>query len=479
MNLKLVPFAAIAAIMATSCSKEEVMDINYDPDGKAITFTAGVGHSRAVETTVKNLGDFKVVAKGIHPHGGIYNNYMIGSATDGETATRSSLNQDDKDGKWSGIWKLDHNVSWPTATTSALFWAYTFSQLQDDNSKTAVMPTGVTLAFNTEGTTPSINNFKPVKADLKAASNAGYWNDGDNQSDFLIAFTQQNRTAGTSVNLKFNHALCQVDIKAQSANKQDNDDRIVKIKGAWIVNTNNTGNISAGYNWDDANKEATIDPKWSASIAANDFSAYGSFYTTPILLDTKNTVKNLLGSTLMIIPQTTTAWDKTAGDTEGTYILLLCRVELEHPGTTHTGTDSDPDNTTLDDVEIYNGKHYHQQFPVNAENKFKAGEYGFVCVPVATDWAMGKRYVYNLDICGAATGAGSYPLDLADKFKTLVPENHKYTTLFGKEATLDIIPRGDVKAVGEPVLDAPIQFNVTVSDWANAGSEWTDGNVNL
>ena len=76
MNLKLVPFAAIAAIMATSCSKEEVMDINYDPDGKAITFTAGVGHSRAVETTVNNLGDFKVVAKGVHPHGGVYDSYL-------------------------------------------------------------------------------------------------------------------------------------------------------------------------------------------------------------------------------------------------------------------------------------------------------------------------------------------------------------------------------------------------------------------
>ncbi len=475
MNLKLVPFAAIAAIMATSCSKEEVMDINYDPDGKAITFTAGVGHSRAVETTVKNLGDFNVIAKGIHPHGGIYDNYMIGSSTAGEKATRSSLNADSE----GGIWKLDHNVSWPVATTSALFWAYTFSQLQSDNTKTDVMPTGVTLAFNTEGTTPSISGFKPVKADLSAASNAGFWNDGEKQSDFLIAFTQQDRKNGTSVKLNFDHALCQVDIKAKSANKADNDDRIVKIKGAWIVNTKNTGSISAGYTWDEDNKKADTDPKWTATIATGDFSAYGSFYSTPILLATKDAVKNLLGSTLMIIPQTNTAWDKTAGDTEGTYILLLCRVELEHPGTAHTGTGSDADDTTLDDVKIQNGKHYHQQFPVNANSKFEAGEYGFVCVPVSTDWEMGKRYVYTLDICGAATGAGSYPLDLPDKFAKLVPANHKYTTFFGEEATLKIVPRGDIKGVGEPVLDAAIQFEVSVESWADAGRDWTNGNVNL
>ena len=142
------------------------------------------------------------------------------------------------------------------------------------------------------------------------------------------------------------------------------------------MNTKNTGSISAGYTWDEDNKKADTDPKWTATIATGDFSAYGSFYSTPILLATKDAVKNLLGSTLMIIPQTNTAWDKTAGDTEGTYILLLCRVELEHPGTAHTGTGSDADDTTLDDVKIQNGKHYHQQFPVNANSKFEAGEYG-------------------------------------------------------------------------------------------------------
>ncbi len=101
------------------------------------------------------------------------------------------------------------------------------------------------------------------------------------------------------------------------------------------------------------------------------------------------TPKALLGSSLMIIPQTTTAWTKKADDKTGAYILLLCRVELEHPGTTHTGSDN------IDDVGIHGTNHYHQQFPVNEENKFDASEYGFVCVPLGTKWEMGKN-MYTL-----------------------------------------------------------------------------------
>ena len=107
MNLKLVPFAAMAAIMATSCSKEEVMDINYDPDGKAITFTAGVGHSRAVETTINNLGDFAVYSKVVHPEGVLYDSFLIGA--DGENGAEIAH----KNTSSSNSWELDRTVYLP------------------------------------------------------------------------------------------------------------------------------------------------------------------------------------------------------------------------------------------------------------------------------------------------------------------------------------------------------------------------------
>lgn len=370
-------------------------------------------------------------------------------------------------------------------------WAYTFSQA-NGKDKSDILPTGVTFGFDATASKPTISNFTPAHADLTTTQSAGYWNDGDQQTDMLIAFTQQKRsTSASNVTLNFTHALCQVDIKAKSASKSASDNRIVKIKGAWVVNTVNKNNFSAGFKWNAGTEIAEIESAWStdASTATvvDGFSAYGSFYKSPIVLGKTDaeTPKALLGSSLMIIPQTTKALTITKTETgnnitvsadNGAYILLLCRVELEHPGTSHSGSDN------TDDVEIdeANGKHYHQQFPVNNENKFDASEYGFVCVPLGTTWEMGKKYVYTLDICGAKTGAGIYPpitTENTEKFNNLIPVDKSYTTIFGKEATLKIVstrPKG--KNIGDYVLDEPIKFNVTVSKWADADSEWEPGN---
>ena len=118
--MKLTPISLVmmAAMMATSCANEELVDANPDVQGNAIQFRPLVGHSRATETTVNNLGDFAVVAKGIHPHGGVYSNYLIGSANGGDKAIW----------KEGSIWNLESNVYWPTSTPSALFWAYSTSQ---------------------------------------------------------------------------------------------------------------------------------------------------------------------------------------------------------------------------------------------------------------------------------------------------------------------------------------------------------------
>lgn len=473
MKIRLIPFAAIAVMMA-SCSSEDVMEINPDPSGDALTFSIAVDRSRATETKLDNLGNFNVVAKGIHPHGGLYDNFLIGAENGGKTATR--------DGN-SSIWKLADNVYWPTSMTSAVFWAYTFSQLSGETT-TPIMPDGVSFGFDTDGATPRITGFSPVKADLTAHANAGYWNDGDAQTDMLVAFTQQNRSVSASyVDLNFEHALSQIEINAQSADKLDSDHRIVRIKGAWIVNTNDKAELSAGFELKEEDndgekiKVATASTGWeNYSFKDNSkLSAFGSFYSTPLVLSNKQNSPKLLGSSLMIIPQTLTAWDKKAvSSNNGAYILLLCRVELQHDGVAHDGS------ANTDDVKIDANakKHYHQQFPVNAENKFDESEYGFVCVPVGTTLAMGKKYVFTLNICGSKTGAGIYPPDIYDDFKSLVPVGHEFASGFGGDPVeLKIVERA-VKKAGDPVLDEPIQFSVKVSDWS-ADEDWTDGGVAL
>lgn len=57
MKLESLSLAMIAAVLATSCANEELVDVNPDVQGNALHFSPMVGHSRAIETTVNNLGD--------------------------------------------------------------------------------------------------------------------------------------------------------------------------------------------------------------------------------------------------------------------------------------------------------------------------------------------------------------------------------------------------------------------------------------
>lgn len=487
MKKELIPFAVMALAMA-SCSSDDVVDVNPDPSGDALSFSIAVGHSRATETTITNLGDFRIVAKGVHPHGGLYDSFLIGDEDGGELAFRKeALSEETKNGVTSkyGKWELDRNVYWPTSIEKALFWAYTCSQLNEDGeteTKSAVLPEGCTFKFDTPNKCLKVENFSPSKANLIAGATEDVWADGLNQVDFVTAFKESEQTSNVALN--FGHVLSQINIMAKSEHKKANDSRIVKIRGAWLVNTKDKADLTSTYSWKDETKSATHELGWgNLSFKNGSFSAYGSFYTSDIELNKKKSdedpdapSQNLLygGRSLMLIPQQITAWDKNPAHKTDAYILLLCRVELEHSGTTHTGSDN------IDDIYIKDGKHYHQQFPVNADNKFDATEYGFVCVPVGITAGMdenkkwsfeiGKKYTFNLDICGDVSGAGIYPPEVNSVYEALLPSSEL--------AKIKIGTRPGSKKIGEAVLDAPITFKVTVSDW-DENKTWTQGGVEL
>lgn len=102
MKVRLIPIAVLGAMIATACSNEEVVDVNPDVKGDAITFSPTVGRAtRATETTKSNLGNFAVYAKAVHPNHSLYNSFLIGSETTPETAKE----QDE-------VWTLDRNVYW-------------------------------------------------------------------------------------------------------------------------------------------------------------------------------------------------------------------------------------------------------------------------------------------------------------------------------------------------------------------------------
>lgn len=478
------------ASLATSCATDVETSVNTDPEGNAIRFAASVGRSaRATETKLDNLGDFAVVARGMHPDGVLYDQYIIGASGGGDIAKKVSGP--------TNTWKLDHDVYWPAALQRILFVGYTTLQSGESSDGGAVL-SGAN--FRIDGNVPEINSFEPKKADLSKGSNAGdgIWADGKDQKDLVVAFNAMDRGSSTAVSLNFRHALTQVSIQAGMKDKEPTDHRRVKVKGAWIVNAAQSGALSATITVDTEDKATyptTNTTSWSSSV---DLETYGSYYNDVIPLQ-RDGNDGLLRESLMLIPQSLTAWDhKNPSVTTGAYIMLLCRVELEHDGETHSGSAGK-------DIAFKDGKHYHQLFPVNTE-KYDGSEYGFVCVPLGTDWGdpgspdtkgsttttdlkgMGKHYTYKLDICGKESGAGYYP-PTPDPSK-LIPTGATVTALVlqddgtYKEENVTLNPKTDrpsSKNIGDPVLDDPIKFTVTVSEWddLSKNSEWTDGNGNL
>lgn len=481
------------ASLATSCATDVETSVNTDPEGNAIRFAASVGRSaRATETKLDNLGDFAVVARGMHPDGVLYDQYIIGASGGGDIAKKVSGSTD--------TWKLDHDVYWPAALQRILFVGYTTLQSGESSDGGAVL-SGAN--FRIDGDVPEINSFEPKKADLSKGSNAGdgIWADGKDQKDLVVAFNAMDRGSSTAVSLNFRHALTQVSIQAGMKGKELTDHRIVKVKGAWIVNAAQSGELSATITVDEEN--ATHPTTNTTSWNSTGRETYGSYYNGVIQL-TKDD-KDLLRESLMLIPQSLTAWDPKNPSVTGAYIMLLCRVELEHDGESHPGDSKNEDVAFTGSDAAGNGKHYHQLFPVNTE-KYDGSEYGFVCVPLPTDWGnegspeaaggstttdlkgMGKHYTYKLDICGKESGAGYYP-PTPDHSK-LIPEGATVTALVRqddgtyKEENVRLKPKTDVpspKVVGSPVLDDPIQFTVTVRDWddLSKNTEWTNGNGNL
>lgn len=439
-HLTLLGVAAVATAVFAGCSNDEIVE-SYQ--GEEISFRTRI-ETRATELSKTNLGDFSVIAKGMHTDGSIYDTYLIGSEADGKVVAENAKKFN------ANVWKLDRNVYWPSDMEKILFWAYTTKYNTDEENVPAL---DAPVKFIQNGGGPKIEGFSPAKADLDSdGGDSKYWKDGDHQKDLLIAFTEQPKSAGTSVSLKFKHALSQINIKAVQKNRADTDHRVVKIKGAWVVNVKTVGDLTAGFKWNDVTQTAEEAPEWN-NWSINGY--YGSYSNSGYELS--KDAMPILGpqtneGSLMIIPQEVKGWDKDS-ETNGAYILLLCRVELKHPGTTHDGGAYNGK-----DIHVEGGFHYHQQFPVNSKDEYDATEYGFTCVPLAANWEMGKKYTYTLDICGETTGAGVYPP--LDDYSAYVPNAVK--------SNIKIVKRPDGKKVGDLVLDDPIQFKVDVDAWTDA-----------
>lgn len=474
MNTKFLSLAALAGLMASSCANDDVVMENSDPKGDAINFTASVGRpTRATEVKIDNLGSFGVYARTVE-NGIIGTTPVIGDEAP-EIAKRS-----DKPNE-ATTWKLKKNIYWPLNAKNVLFWGFT-SLLNETYKDANDKPVDVPLydeATNTGGlcgsgkitfdsqTGPFLSKFTPKRAVHYTGEGAGKtfseeYIDGSLQKDLVVAFTPADKPS-SYIKLNFEHALSQVFIHAIGG--QDQEARKVIVKGAWIVNVGSEANLSAAFQHNSG--KYTCGHEWGN---INTPVAYGSMFKNPIILDPAKEVSvlspNNTGS-LMVIPQSVPAWVgrqdgitfENAVVNDQAYIMLYCRIEMRHDLSDQNNTDDFVNSTPANDPN--SNRHYHQLFPKTRNEKgdliYDATKYGYTCVPVAIKWERGKKYKYTLNICTSETGGGVYPPILPPD----APE----------------VPVPDDKVPGDPVLDAPISFSVSVSDWEQTWEEGKPGQI--
>ena len=420
---KLLSLASIAALGLVSCANDELKEVYA---GEDISFTTRV--TRATPTTLDNLDGFRVYADADG-----YRNLFI----NGLKAVKKAPG--------SGDYVLESKITWPVDVNKIRFWAYG--------------PLDANI-------TPEISAQTQL---LKSCTVAPNMTDGGvNHQDIVVTYTEATResTSGMQVPLEFHHALSQVEVKIRKGEGFE-EGRVVKVKGAWIINVHSEGDLE--FDLTAANHHMN----WATSVPAN----YGRILGDGTRLG--NNVVNMISneaigggnSSLMVLPQKFVKYqfeDAVAAadnaltnapnyNSSGTYILVLCRVETEHKfDATPEGASENPAIGPLVENGVQVG-HVHQLFPVvedaDGHLVFDADAYGYSCVPIEGEWLPGKKYVYTLEFCGKNSGAGVYP---PEPLPDGLPEGEK---------------RPDDKKPGDPVLDDPITFSVTVSDW-------TEENVN-
>lgn len=412
MKLKTLAAGIGLLVLAASCSEDVTEEINSGP---VISFTTRMSRAEQIYSSVDNLSQFNVYAEAENFTGLFINN---------ETATKDN----------NGVFNLTKTYRWPSSADEIQFWAYAPVSLS--NAK-------VDIKGNHSASieiTPTYYHATTTGGSASSESS------GKTHQDLITAYTNAVKSSVTNstVSLQFHHALSQIELNATigtgSANKYS-----VSIKGAWFVNVNGTGkllfnNDSGTSSWTEMSTKTQYGELYSAG------TSLGSSVNSCLLGESQ------AKSGLMVIPQSVPSWNvksDKSNTSNGAYILLLCRVEVEHEGMDHEG---DYIHTKED-----GSGHVHQMFPVVDNGSYKAEEYGYVCVPLnGVEWKMGYKYIYNLEFCGKTSGAGLYPPELPNG----LPKDDNIIT-----------KRPTGKNVGDPVLDEPIKFSVTtVEGWTNSST---------
>ena len=385
---------ALGLLAMASCSQDETIGINHD--GDEITFNVVTNNATRAENVYCNQ----------NLPGGFY----VSAISDGKTYI-------------DGDHVTGSNGSW-TNTSGTRYWP----------------ETAVDFYAHVNGGDAYKWSVNEGKATAKFENFAVNGTVAD-QVDLLYAVKTGQKKADGKVNLNFRHALSQIVFQA----KNTNANLYVEIAGVSVANVGGTNT----FTFPSVNTEANIvdhdenadgvyeDGEFGSGISYDgSWGTWGNltsrtekydvdFNKTPVkgnntlvaLTTANETDKEYNSKAMLLLPQTTSAWDPeanpvpdAAGNT-GSYLLVDCAI-FNVAGT---------DYAEGDDVCLW--------------GELKEGTWNTkeLAIPVAFDWQQGKKYVYTLVF---GEGNGGYNPDPEDPD----PENP------------------------DPVL-VPITFEITVDDF--------------
>lgn len=268
-------FAAVALAAMTSCSNDEVVNVN---NGDAISFRASLDKaiSRGAETNLQNLKAFNVTAVG---NG---NNYFTNL----------------------GVTSEDGGKSWNTA--SVYYWP-TF-----DLAFSAYAPKEIQEKVNISATGGKIIGFSPKQVVAE-------------QQDLVVAYNTGNRTDNetTGVPLHFKHALSQIAVQALCMNPKIK----IEVKGVRIVNAAATADFTFPTT-PTVESSTTLLPQnlWNNWADKNNLEkAYEIKSDKAIVLGNQPQSLMFTQGNFMLIPQQLEKWEENATK-QGAYLSVLCRI---------------------------------------------------------------------------------------------------------------------------------------------------------
>lgn len=268
-------FAAVALAAMTSCSNDEVVNVN---NGDAISFRASLDKaiSRGGETTVKNLNAFNVTAVVTGQGKNYFTDLSVTSNDEGAT------------------WNTASTYYWPS--TPLAFFAYA--------------PQNEIGTVNISDTEKKVTGFSPPQTVA-------------DQKDFVIAYNTGTKVANEAngVALNFKHALSQIKVQAKCLNPNIK----VEVKGLRIVNAAAKADFTFPIDGVTVADYTLQQSQWGNLTEKDDYTKAYKLQGESVILD--ETPKSIMfgDNNFMLIPQQLTAW-KNNTETTGAYLAVLCRI---------------------------------------------------------------------------------------------------------------------------------------------------------